>query len=272
MNDALKTLRLAMLDVDGTLRDESGWKPSAARLIEALHDAGLVVALCSGRNTESLHGSADEFRQISLVAPCSGSLVQARTDDGWSTLANRSISPETVSWIAEQTAEADMELWAYTDGSWIVESVNERVTAESHYVGAQATVGSFTDRDDIVKMLAFPLSRRQRQVLERIDAQRDLAVVQSYPGYFDIVRAEAAATKGGDILTEHLGIGWDQVVAMGDGENDLGMLSKAGVAMAMAPLRSTLLDPTGTDRRRFDCPDLATAIDHLAGLGVIAAG
>lgn len=261
--------RLALLDVDGTLRDGEGWKPHSRQLVNDLAEAGLTVALCSGRNTESLHGLAAGRPQIGFLAAGSGSLVQERTGEGWLTIGERFISPETIGWVREQAEAIGMELWAYTDRLWLVEAVNERVTAESHYVGAEATVGTFAGRDDIVKLLAFPLCKAHRSALEVIDAQRDLAVVQSYPGYFDIVRAEAAAGKGGDVLIERLGLDWSQVIAMGDGENDLGMLGRAGVAMAMAPLRITLLDPAEDGQRRFDCPDLATAMRHLADLGVL---
>lgn len=262
-------LALAMLDVDGTLRDEEGWKPRAGTLIDALYDAGLTVALCSGRNTESLQGLAVDHPQIGYVAAGSGTTVLARDGDGWRSLGARFIAPDTVDWVCDQVEAVGMELWAYTDTAWVVESVNERVTAESHMVGAHATVGAIRGRDTIVKLMAFPLCKAHRATLETIDAQRDLGVVQSYPGYFDIVRAEATATKGGDLLVADLGIGWSRVVAMGDGENDLGMLSKAGVAMAMAPLRTALLDPQTEGQRRFDCPDLDAVLGHLRDLGVV---
>lgn len=264
--------RLAMLDVDGTLRDEEGWKAHARQLVVSLDEAGLHVALCSGRNTESLQGIAVGRPQITFIAAGSGSLVQARSQDGWTTLEHRHLSADTVAWVVDQAATVGMELWAYTDDAWLVESANERVTAESHYVGARATVGAFVGRGDIVKLLAFPLSRAHRSTLDRIDAQRDLAVVQSYPGYFDIVRTESAAAKGGDVLVRHLGITWDQVLAVGDGENDLGMLGKAGIAMAMAPLRSTLLVAAASNQLRFDCPDLTAVIHHLTELGVMPKG
>ena len=264
--------RLVLLDVDGTLRDEEGWKPLAGTLIRALSDAGLTVALCSGRNTESMEKLATEHPQVSFLGTGSGALVLGREGDGWTVLASRFISQDTAAWVCEQADDVAMEVWAYTDSQWLVRSHNARVEAESLFVGAQATVGSFTGRDDIVKLLAFPLARRHRDALDRVDAQRDLAVAQSYPGYFDIVRSEAAAAKGGDVLVDRLGLDWSQVIAMGDGENDLGMLSKAGIAMAMAPLRTALLDPPSAGQQRFDCPDLDAVLAHLRDLGVIGAG
>ncbi|MEI2778781.1 MAG: HAD hydrolase family protein [Tetrasphaera sp.] len=235
-------------------------------MLDALHGAGLSIALCSGRNTESLHGLAAERPEIGFLGAGSGSLVQERDGDGWRTIGRRFLEPSTLTWILDQAGAVGMEMWAYTDSQWLVQTVNERVTEESHYVGATATVEPFEGREDIVKLLAFPLCKAHRATLEIIDAQRDLAVVQSYPGYFDIVRVEAAATKGGDVLIERLGLDWSNVIAMGDGENDLGMLSKAGVAMAMAPLRTTLLDPSEPGQQRFDCPDLDAVLHLLAAL------
>lgn len=261
---------LALLDVDGTLRDAEGWKAHAPQLLERLAAAGLRVALCSGRNTESLKGLASARPQIEFIAAGSGSLVLARDGEDWQTLETRFLPTDTVEWVRAQAEAVGMELWAYTNTEWLVESYNERVNFEASMVGSRPVVQSFAGRDDVVKILAFPLSRMHRAVLDTIDAQRDLAVVQSYPGYFDVVRAESVAAKGGDVLIEHLGIDWSQVIAAGDGENDLGMLSRAGAAMAMAPMRTMLLDPPQPGQHRFNCPDLVAVMNHLTDLGVLS--
>ena len=53
--------RLAMLDIDGTLRHKGDWFPGAVDLVHHLASSGLDVALCSGRTTGSMFTLAAEL-------------------------------------------------------------------------------------------------------------------------------------------------------------------------------------------------------------------
>ncbi len=258
-----------MLDVDGTLRDEGGWKPGALDLLDALAVAGVPIALCSGRPLESLLALAAERAEIAYVAAGSGALVQRRDGAGWTTVGTRFLPAALVAEVEGRAAGLDMELWAYTLDSWIVTAVSHRVTRDQTLTQATpVVVDSFTGRDDIIKLLAFARTPAQNSLLVELDGRPDLAVVESYPGYNDICLAASAATKGGDLLLADLGLGWGDVLAVGDGQNDLGMLSKAGTALLMEPLRTEMLAPASHGQVRVQCATLADALAAMQRAGV----
>ena len=256
--------RLAMLDVDGTLRDEGGWKPGALALLDAIAATGVPLALCSGRPLESLLGLAAERAEVSHLAAGSDALVQKRVGESWTTVGTRFLDPALVAEVEQRAEALGMELWAYTLDSWIVTELSYRVTRDMGFTNATPVlVERLTVRDDVIKLLAFARTPEQNSLLVELDGRADLAVVESYPGYNDICLATSAATKGGDLLLADLGLGWSDVLAVGDGQNDLGMLSKAGTALLMEPLRAEMLHQAVPGQVRVECPTLADALRQV---------
>ncbi len=69
---------------------------------------------------------------------------------------------------------------------------------------------------------------------ERMRAQSDgLVFMQSLSGGYDICRPEINKVHGVGMILEDLSINWDDVVAAGDSENDIAMLTRAGLGVAM---------------------------------------
>ncbi len=255
---------LAMIDVDGTLRDEGGWKPGAIELLDELASTGVPIALCSGRPLESLLGLAAIRPEIAYVAAGSGALVQRRDTDSWTTVGTRFLPAALVAEVEERAEELGMELWAYTLDSWVVRDISHRVTRDRELTHATpSVVDRFTGLPDVIKLLAFARTPQQNSLLVDLDSRPELAVVESYPGYNDICLATSAATKGGDILLADLGLQWSDVLAIGDGQNDLGMLSKAGTALLMEPLRTEMLHRASPGQVRVQCPTLAVALGEV---------
>lgn len=259
------TFRLAMLDLDGTLLHVGDLKPGATDILERLDAAGVVVALCSGRSLEAMHLTAADLPQVSFLAAGGGSIVQARDDDGWRTIGERFLTIAQVSRVAEVTAHHGMELWAYTSSQWLIPARSQRTDFEERFTGVTPVVAPLVGRSDVAKLLTFADSPAHERVLETLGEAEGVSVVSSFegadaagvpglegiPAYFDVIPEASAQTKGGDVLIEALGIGWSDVLAMGDGPNDLGMLSRAGTALLMPPRTVAELDAPrpGQDRR-----------------------
>lgn len=60
-----------------------------------------------------------------------------------------------------------------------------------------------------------------------------IKMMQSVPGSYDISLSDIDKSGGIALLLKQLGIAWRDVVAVGDGENDIDMLRAAGVGIAM---------------------------------------
>lgn len=257
------TFKLAMVDVDGTLRNESDWLPDALAMLDVLRDAGLTLALCSGRPAHSLQETADQLGGISYVAGAGGSVVQRRDGEAWVTLLERTLSLPAVEAIATTAHDAALELWAYTADTWLVTEVTPMVKRETDILGGVQpdVVDTFVGRSDVLKLMGLNATTEQQRLLREAASGQGLVVVKSNPDYDDVIPAGSLATKGGDALIADLGIGWAQVVAIGDGPNDVGMLARAGLGICLGHITPSHMPDA--EHHTVDVADRAQAIEVL---------
>lgn len=262
-------VKIAMLDVDGTLKRETGWLPGAKELIAALHSAGVTVALCSGRAIDSLQVTGVECPEVTYLAGAGGSIAQRRDGNGWVTIGERFLAPDVVREVTDRAEALGMEVWAYSNERWYVTQITPRVTYDEGFTHATAHVEPIRDRTDIIKMLMFCENPEQQAFRDELAARTGLAVASSYPGYWDLLPADSLADKGGDLILADLGATWAQTVAVGDGLNDVGMLSRAGFAYALAPRTLDELDPADARYVRAAGGSVADALADLRTRGIV---
>lgn len=263
----MRRFSAALIDVDGTLRGPDDFKPGALDLLTWLSDAGVPVALCSGRTVQSLEATASELPMVGYVAGGSGAVVRRRSADGWVTIGARHLTDAQVRGVLEVARASDMEAWIYTADDWFVEdAATAMVVQDFRITGARPSVARLDDVAGVIKMLVFATNPAQDAAVAGLRSDPRFTIVSSYPGYVDIVHADSSATKGGDFVLGDLGASWSDAVAIGDGENDLGMLSRAGVALCMPPLVAADLAPGASAQRRVSCANLTKAREYLQAL------
>ncbi|MEZ5086977.1 MAG: HAD family hydrolase [Tessaracoccus sp.] len=255
--------RLAMLDVDGTLQHRGQWNPGALELVDLLHRRGITVALCSGRTTGSMIWLADQLGHVSFISANSGSTVLEKQGDQWATLAHRALAVDAVGHVIEKAAEAGIEVWIHTEREWLAEERTPRVDLDESFVGDSATVQALAARDDVGKLLLHTGDPGHEGIARGIGELPGVAAVASSSVFVDLVPEVSASAKGGDVLIERLGLGWEQVIAIGDSENDRGMLCHAGLAITIAPMTVDALTSPAPWQRRGEAADTAGALDVL---------
>ncbi len=257
---------LAMIDVDGTLMHRDRWNPGAHELIGYLANRGFIIALCSGRPTGSLITLTRDMSEVSFIASNSGASVLARIpDDGtaWQVLGHRTIDPLIVEKAVALADQTGVETWVYNEREWLVREMTERVRDEESFVGDVAVIDPIIGREDIGKVLFLVSGQQHTAMLRDMDNWDSVGFVMSGNTYADLVPEVATQTKGGDLLLDHLEIEWTDVLAIGDGQNDLGMLTKAGRAIGIAPIGQELLEGTRPEQQRVLAANTADALRLL---------
>ena len=256
---------LAMIDVDGTLMHRGEWNAGAHELVTHLAGNGFRIALCSGRPTGGLITLARQMPSVSMIASSSGTTALARPSDDddapWQLLGHRTLDPDVVEEAVALADSAGIETWAYNDHQWLVRQITARVHEEETFIGDTPHVDPILGRRDIGKVLFLTDGIDNSSILDQVDEWDGVNLVMSGQAYADLIPAVAAHTKGGDLLIEHLGIGWDDVLAIGDGQNDLGMLTRAGQAIGVAPFDPQLLAGPAGRKRRGHAENTAGALD-----------
>lgn len=258
------TYRLAMLDIDGTLQHKGEWFPSTPALLRTLRDAEVEIALCSGRAVGSMLTLAQKITDATWIAANSGATVLRRCGEEWATVAHRSVPVESLNASLAHADAHGIEVWGHTASEWLIRERTPLADEEQAFVGDDYVVAEIAGRADVGKLLFRPRTDEDMRTIRELAALPGVAVVTSgisdgY-GYADVIPAVAPIAKGGDVIVDALGISWDSVIAMGDGENDLGMLTHAGFAVGLPPLTRGLL-PEVVEKRRAIAQGSAHALE-----------
>lgn len=229
-------IRLVALDLDGTLVDGRGrvGRRTAARLAEA-QARGAGVVLVTGRPYAAALPVALALGVRLPLVCCHGAVVRWPEGRLW---WRRRLNPEAAAAAAADLAAAGVAVSAL-DG--------DRLLAPPLDEGARAFYRQHGLRPVPVPDLAGALARRRRgpdmlvgrgrpEMLARL-AQRwrgALSPHRSGPGALDLVAPGVAKEAAVAALARRLGVAPAQVLAVGDGESDAGLLAWAGVGVAVA--------------------------------------
>ncbi|MBD3175095.1 MAG: HAD hydrolase family protein [Armatimonadia bacterium] len=242
-------IRLIALDIDGTLVGEDSqvsWLDQAA--LSAARDKGCAIALISGRSKGTVLPIVEQFDKgvIAAIGSYDGALVEM-------------LDPPEVVVIRRLEADAALRSFdALVDagmGPEIFPGGEDDPVIEWDEAGPPEEWRLFNlwrleavDRAELERVLTSgPITISAMGSLEQatagIDAVRaacgdsvsaSLTFSPRYGGYFaQVASPESTKTHALDALVERLGIDDSQVLAVGDWLNDIGMLRKAGVGVAM---------------------------------------
>lgn len=253
----MTTIKLLALDLDGTLLGpDSRVPPANARAVRRAQQAGVQVALCTGRNlTESRAFNSQLEASADWLIIANGAAV-VRVADG-AQIACDGLDRAACAEIRGICARFGADPCLYTAEKLYYGRAFLRFLEELRRRGRVAL-------DETAEGYIFvPDSQAWEQVLAREDGQAlkmilhhlDPVVVDQMIGLLNHTGAYELAPsvmfggelknveinrkgvhKGGALqkLAAHLGCGMDAVMAIGDSDNDLTMLRMAGFGVAMA--------------------------------------
>lgn len=227
-----------ILDVDGTLvaHGEPAARPAVAEMVRRVQALGVKVVIATGRtyyamNTAILGGIKPDF------AVCAnGTQV---LDGAGNLLASEDFTPEEMYALVDYFEDFDYPLaFCFSDSYYVyVEYAKMRefyraVTGHSEYV---------LDGEDQVRHLqnmpfgAFGIL--PPQAVEGFKARYGhlgLQFVPYHPGYYDINRAGTSKAVGVQKLMERTGWKAQELLSMGDNENDIPLMKLVGRSYCMA--------------------------------------
>ncbi|WP_394524549.1 Cof-type HAD-IIB family hydrolase [Lacrimispora sp. JR3] len=237
-----KIIGLLCLDIDGTLLDSR--KELPPENVEAVHYAlekGVTVAIASGRSVE---GIEPLFSQLGIGrnAVClNGGLILSE-----GIVQKTIMEEEMVMKIISQAERFDSQIflstaeWNITNREMTgqVKELVENGSLRSDYLYCQdfneLRTQAHRYRDEIIKIAIKEIDEANFGLLKQSLIEMDLFHVAKSDTFFvDITPKGEHKGKGVAALARHLAIPMEQVMCIGDNENDLEMITLAGVGVAM---------------------------------------
>ena len=233
--------QLIAIDVDGTLvKSDQTISPRTRDALIRVQEQGVKVCICSGRPTYGIAPHAETLRLADF-----GGFVVSYNGGGiceWSTRTE----------IFSQTLDADVLPYLYAcsqrGGFQILTYVGSHIVAEvtdNRYIQFTSMRNKMPIRQvpHFLEEITYPISKcmivGDPEPLSRLEAEMAAALhgraeaYRSEPFFLEVVPRGIDKAKGLATLLAHLGLQREELMAFGDGFNDLSMIQYAGLGIAM---------------------------------------
>ncbi|WP_455137981.1 Cof-type HAD-IIB family hydrolase [Thermophilibacter sp.] len=262
--------RLIAFDMDGTLlSSRKEVLPSSRASIAELADAGVSVAICSGRAPIMVEAYGAELARVRYAICACGAILYDLAERR--VMSRRPIDAGLVRRVAEVCRRYDVTLDAFAGGGFYYSAclleraadygmrdyvpMFDRLGTPADDVWAPLVAGEPTEKVDV--FFADPADRdRARAELA------DLPLVTAYSERSSLEFSPLGVDKGVGLgeLAGLLGVPMGATVAVGDADNDLPMLRAAGLAVAMGNANErarALADVVVADNDHDGCAEAA---------------
>ncbi len=229
-------IKMIATDIDGTIANLRGeFSPAVRNCIKNLEDNGVKVVLVTGR----MHSSAIHVaRDLGLTTPIisyQGGLIK---DIDGKTLYRKNLNSDYAKKIIKWARENNVHINLYIDDILYVEEDNDTVKQYTNGKHIDYNVCNFDDLEikDVNKLLAIDMNDADRVtgwVLELQAKYPDLYIVKSTPYFCEIGSKEAKKSLGVEFLADLWGIKREEVLTIGDQNNDIDLVEAGGVGVAM---------------------------------------
>lgn len=229
-------IKLVATDIDGTiLAWGKGFTQNIKNCIKSLDDAGIKVVLVTGRMHSAAVPLANELGLKNPVISYQGGLV--KTIDG-KTLFQSNLDSDIAKEIITWARNNDVHLNLYLNDKLYVEDDNDIIKAYVSGKFVDYKVGSFDDLEikEVNKLLAIDSTNPDR-VTEWVDYLKEkypeLYIVKSTPYFCEIGPSDAKKSLAVKFLANMWGIKSDEILAIGDQNNDIDLVKAGGIGVAM---------------------------------------
>jgi Cof subfamily protein (haloacid dehalogenase superfamily) len=238
----MKKIRLIALDVDGTLLNDAKQLPeeNRAALAEAAAQ-GVVIAIASGRMTPTIEPIAELLGIDCVIIAYNGGKVVAPRAAGRTVLHHEPVPSEVSDVFVKFAHEKGYLLNFYHDDRLYAEDGPRRrpfMEIYSSRTGAQYHIDDNFTRFYGVQPTKLILMGDPSEIDELCVSFRESLGSKAYITKTDLEYLEVMAPgvdKGSalQVMASYYGFTVDEVLAVGDADNDVGMLRAAGLGVAV---------------------------------------
>jgi hypothetical protein len=237
------------LDVDGTLVDDQ--KQIPPQNLEALRAAkarGVEVAIASGRMVPSIEIMEGRLGlDCALIAYNGGRVVSTRAD-GRRTIAHRPLPVAISDLVLDHARRSGHPLNFYLDDRLFCDRSRAGHPLTEIYRGRTGSVYEFIDIETIrgrpsTKLILLSEPQEQQGLYDhfRVRLAGQANVVRTDPEYLEFMALGVDKATALPDLAAYYGIAVEEILAIGDADNDRLMLQVAGVGVAVANARPAIL-------------------------------
>lgn len=233
--------KIIALDMDGTLlNSQHQITPRTKEVITKAREQGIKVVLASGRPIAGIRRQLAELGISSdedYVCHFNGAVVE---NVGTGEIVNhKMISGAGAKKVARLAKELGVNTHAFSPEHGLISpKVSKYTEVEANINGIEINIFDFEQLEDdhpINKVMMVDEPDLLNNAVENLPKELydEFMVLRSAPWFLEFLHTESNKGTGIKMIADYLGIPAEQVMCVGDAENDHHMLRYAGLAVAM---------------------------------------
>lgn len=230
-------IKLVAVDMDDTLLDGTlKVSPRTCDAINKAHEQGALVTICTGRMFSSALPFAQKLNMKAPIITYNGGMIRSALTKEM--LFHKTIAPDVAGEIVALFREKGWYLQSYLDDELYVVERCEKAKLYERMAGVSAIpVGEkfYSMRHEPTKMLALAQPHEILEIQEIINKEfaGEIFAATSKSTYLELTHPSVNKGHALGLLAESLNIFREEVMAIGDSNNDVPMLEYAGLGVAM---------------------------------------
>ncbi len=238
-NEREKPIRLIVSDLDGTLLGPDGLLPQHIHIleeIERLRECGIGFTIISGRPRPFLQEISNTLGITLPIVACNGGIVMQRgqilVQESFPLRAVRKLMEKARALHATVLYYHDDMAWALEETPWIVKQKGTVREFTLHIPEESEWEHGLLEKISILYKDQRHVFQEIKPYLDELDTQ--LSIVRYGENSCEIMAKGVDKSMGLLAISKLTGIPIGQIMAIGDDENDIGMLRLAGIGVAVA--------------------------------------
>ncbi|HFR3748964.1 TPA: Cof-type HAD-IIB family hydrolase [Streptococcus suis] len=236
-------IKLIALDMDGTLLNEN--KELMQPQIDAIHqavEAGVTVVLCTGRPLVGVKPFVEQLgfdTEEEYIIVNNGCSTHSTKD--WSLIDWEELSISDIDYLSTFIENDDVQISLFDEEDYFVlaEKANARVNLDAGLVGMIPQPIDLSEAKSGKHRFFEAMFVGEKEHIDAFENQHNPVLSQGYSTVrsqdylLEILPNGASKATGLKKLADRLGILPEEIMAMGDANNDLEMIEFAGLGIAM---------------------------------------
>ena len=236
-------IKLVALDMDGTLLNSRHEISSENReLIKTCIEKGVKFVLISGREIESIKHYSRILDLDTYLTGYNGSLIT--NNDGDKAVFSNTLNPRLVKTVIEEAYKANKFIIAFLQDSILVSDNSSKWYKNF----LEFTIANPIVVDDLLLYLdennkwdeinKICLSDDHKKLIDFKEAiepklKEEFTLLFSLPFFLEVFNNNVSKGLALEKLAHYYGVNREEILAIGDGENDISMIKFAGLGVAM---------------------------------------
>lgn len=228
--------KLVALDLDGTLlNNSSNISEFTKNTIKKLDNKGIHIIIATGRSYTSLKPKVKDLGITAPIICYNGAMIR---NSGTDEIIMNSTVPDDISKVLIEIARREnIHFHGYNNGDFHYENISNFSKDYQDLAGLNGVLCSFYDYQEFSFTKCMFIDNNEKLLKIEKEVKKIFGdrcyIAFSKPHFLEIMNLSASKANALSVIAKDYGIKQNEIIAFGDGLNDLEMLEFAGKGIAM---------------------------------------